>query len=176
MDEQVGRVLDELERLGMRESTAIVFTTDHGYHLGEHGFWQKANLHEEVVRVPLIFSVPGMKPGRSSSLVELVDFYPTCTELLGLPIPESLHGKSLVPILRDPTAAVRYTALSIHNRAGGGLRSAKWHYMKYGEQGEELYDMVNDPRQYTNVVDDPSYKEMLDEARANFKMRMAGAR
>ena len=98
MDSQVGRVLDELERLGLRESTAIVFTTDHGYHLGEHGFWQKSNLHEEVVRVPLIFSVPGMKSGSSSSIVELMDFYPTCTDILGLPTPKSLQGKSLMPV------------------------------------------------------------------------------
>jgi iduronate 2-sulfatase len=176
MDEQVGRVLDELESLGLRESTAIVFTTDHGYHLGEHGFWQKGNLHEEVVRVPLIFSVPGIRPGRSSSLVELVDFYPTCTDLLGLPTPASLQGKSLMPVLRDPGSKVRDTALSIHNRAGGGLRSARWHYMKYGDQGEELYDMLKDPHQYTNVVDDPAYTSMLKEARARFQERMAAAR
>jgi arylsulfatase A-like enzyme len=146
------------------------------YNLGEHGFWQKQNLHEEVVRVPLIFSVPGMKPGRTSSLVELVDFYPTCTELLDVPTPEGLQGKSLAPILRDPQAAVRDTALSIHNRAGGGLRSAMWHYMKYGEKDEELYDMIKDPNQYTNVVNDPAYATMLNEARAKFKARMAAAR
>jgi len=176
MDEQVGRVLDELERLGLRESTAIVFTTDHGYHLGEHGFWQKANLHEEVVRVPLIFSVPGIKPGRSSSLVELVDFYPTCTEILGLPTPESLQGRSLMPILTNPSATVRDTALSIHNRAGGGLRSANWHYMKYDDKGEELYDMIKDPHQYTNLVDNPEYAEMLEDARTQFQQRMADAK
>ena len=176
MDEQVGRVLDELERLGLRESTAIVFTTDHGYHLGEHGFWQKGNLHEEVVRVPLIFSVPGMKPGRSASLVELVDFYPTCTHILGLPIPESLQGRSLMPILENPSATVRDTALSIHNRGtAGGLRAARWHYMNYGKKGEELYDMIKDPHQYKNVVDDPACAAMLKEARAKFKARMAAA-
>lgn len=177
MDRQVGRVIDELERLGLRDSTAIVFTTDHGYHLGEHGFWQKANLHEEVVRVPFIISAPGMKPGRTSSLVELVDFYPTCTDLLGLPTPKGLHGKSLVPILRDPAETVRDTALSIHMRAAsGGLRSATWHYMKYGQKDEELYDMVNDPLQYTNVAADPAYAEMLKEARVHYAKRMAAAR
>lgn len=176
MDEQVGRVLDELERLGLRESTAIVFTTDHGYHLGEHGFWQKGNLHEEVVRVPLIFSIPGMNPGRSSSLVELMDFYPTCTEILGLPTPESVQGRSLMPLLLDPRATVRETALSIQNSSTGGLRSATWHYMRYGDKGEELYDMVKDPDQYTNVATAPEYASVLDTARSQFQVRMAAAR
>jgi iduronate 2-sulfatase len=170
-------VIDELERLGLRDSTAIAFTTDHGYHLGEHGFWQKANLHEEVVRVPFLISAPGMKPGRTSSLVELVDFYPTCTDLLGLPAPKGLHGKSLAPILRDPAATVRDTALSFNIRGpGGALRSATWHYMNYGSQGEELYDMIKDPDQYTNVVNDPAYAKVLKEAREKFKKRMAAAR
>ncbi|MDP7050916.1 MAG: sulfatase [Verrucomicrobiota bacterium] len=176
MDEQLGRVLDELERLGLRDSTAIIFTTDHGYHLGEHGFWQKANLHEEVVRVPLIISAPGIKGGRTSSLVELVDLYPTWTGLLGLPTPKELHGKSLLPILRNPESKVRDTALSIHNRAGGGLRAAQWHYMNYGNKGEELYDMTTDPAQYTNVVSNPKYSAVLKKARARFKARMATAR
>jgi iduronate 2-sulfatase len=177
MDEQLGRVVDELERLGLRESTAIVFTSDQGYHLGEHGFWQKGNLHEEVVRVPLILSVPGMKPGRSASVVELVDLYPTCSDILGLPTPKSLQGKSLMPILKNPSATVRDTALSIHNRGtGGGLRAANWHYMNYGDKGEELYDMIKDPHQYTNVANDPAYAAMLKQARAKFKARMAAAR
>jgi iduronate 2-sulfatase len=176
MDEQLGRVLHELDRLGMRDSTAIVFTTEHGYHLGEHGFWQKANLHEEVARVPLIVSASGIKPGRTSSLVELVDLYPSWTDLLGLPLPKSLHGKSLSPILRNPDAKARETALSIHNRAGGGLRSAQWHYMNYTGKGEELYDMVKDPDQYTNVVSDSKYAAILKKARVPFKARMAGAR
>ncbi len=175
MDEQLGKVLDELERLGLRDSTAIVFTTDHGYHLGEHGFWQKGNLHEEVVRVPLIVSVPGISPGRTSSLVELVDFYPTCVDLLGLPMPKGLHGKSLVQILRDPKATVRDTALSIYSR-GGSIRAATWHYMSYGQKGEELYDMIKDPDQYTNVVSDSKYASTLKKARALFNDRMAAAK
>ena len=85
MDDQVGRVLDELDRLGLREDTVVVFTSDHGYHLGEHTFWQKSNLHEEVTRVPLIISAPGHDAGESHSLVELMDIYPTVSELVGLP-------------------------------------------------------------------------------------------
>ena len=74
-----------------------------------------------------------------------------------------------------PAATVRDTALSIHNRAGGGLRSATWHYMKYGDKGEELYDMVKDPHQYKNLVNNPEYATVLEEARAKFKQRMAAA-
>ena len=176
MDEQLGRVINELDRLGLRESTAIIFTTDHGYHLGEHGFWQKANLHEEVVRVPLIVSTPGIKPGRTSSLVELVDLYPTITDLIEIPIPNGLHGKSLISILKNPNSKIRNTALSIHKRNGGGLRSAEWHYMNYGGKGEELYDMIKDPHQYTNLVSSNDYASVLKAARAKFKTRMAAAK
>ena len=176
MDEQLGRVINELDRLGLRESTAIIFTTDHGYHLGEHGFWQKANLHEEVVRVPLIVSTPGIKPGRTSSLVELVDLYPTITDLIEIPIPNGLHGKSLISILKNPNSKIRNTALSIHKRNGGGLRSAEWHYMNYGGKGEELYDMIKDPHQYTNLVSSKDYASVLKAARAKFKTRMAAAK
>ena len=132
MDEQVGRILDELDRLGLRDQTAIVFTSDHGYHLGEHGFWQKSNLHEEVLRVPLIMSVPGMKTGRSKSIVELVDMYPTLSELAGLKIPAEVQGTSLLPILKDPQATVKAGALSFNK--GYSLRQRDWHYMRYNDK------------------------------------------
>jgi arylsulfatase A-like enzyme len=176
MDEQLGRVLDELDRLGLRDSTAILFTSDHGLHLGEHGFWLKQNLHEEVARVPFIVSGPGVKPGRTSSLVELVDFYPTCTDLLGLPAPEGLQGLSLLPVLRNPDATVRDTALSIHNgKVAGGIRAATWHYMNYGGKGEELYDMDKDPHQFTNLVNDPASADLLEKAREQYQQRIADA-
>jgi iduronate 2-sulfatase len=176
MDEQLGRVIDELDRLGLRESTAIVFTSDHGYHLGEHSFWQKMNLHEEVARVPFIVSAPGVQPGRTFSLSELVDIYPTCTDLLRLPKPAGLHGLSLVPILRNPKAVVRKTALSILSvERGGGIRAVTWHYMNYGENGEELYDMEKDPHQYVNLVKNPEYAEMLKHARKTYAERIAAA-
>ena len=180
MDEQLGKVLDELERQGLSDSTAIFFTTDHGYHLGEHGFWQKSNLHEEVTRVPLMIRAPGLKPGRTDSLAELVDLYPTCTDLLGLPEAKGIVGKSLAPILKNPESTVRDTALSLHNeghvkKKGAGIRSSEWTYMNFGDNGEVLYDMVKDPHQYTNVIDDPKYAATVRTARLQLENRLEEA-
>ncbi len=122
MDDQVGRIIDELERLKLRDCTAIVLLSDHGYHLGEHTFWLKKNLHEEVTRVPLIISVPGMASGRTEAIVELVDLYPTLAELAGLSIPESVQGTSLVPVLSDHNTSVKRGALSFVNNIGTSLR------------------------------------------------------
>ena len=168
MDEQVGRMLDELESLGLRDSTAVIFTSDHGYHLGEHTFWQKSNLHEEVTRVPLIVSVPGMKPGRSQSIVELLDIYPTACDLSGVEIPMTVQGKSLVPVLKDPSVEVKEAALSIV-KEGHSLRSARWAYMGYKDGSEEFYDMDADPGQFTNLVGEPEHAAVLSEWRGKLK-------
>ena len=174
MDEQVGRILDELDRLGLREKTAIVFTSDHGYHLGEHTFWQKSNLHEEVTRVPLVISLPGLKPGRSKSLVELVDLFPTLSAAAGLQAPEGLHGTSLLPILNDPAARVKESALSIHS-SGTSMRTASWTYTRYKDGSEELYDMKNDPGQFTNRASDVEAAVTLTEQRKAFERRLEAA-
>lgn len=160
MDEQVGRVLDELDRLGLTDSTAVVFTSDHGYHLGDHGFWQKSNLHEQVIRVPMIMSAPGFSAGRSDSLVELLDIYPTVADLAGLPIPNAVQGKSLVPILKSPKVAVREAALSLH-RGGHSLRAADWQYIRYKDGSTELYDMATDANQFINLAEDESHQDRL---------------
>ncbi|MEX2578285.1 MAG: sulfatase [Verrucomicrobiales bacterium] len=166
MDAQVGKVLDELDRLGLRDSTAIVFTSDHGYHLGEHHLWQKASLREEVTRIPLIVSAPGFEAGRSTSLAELMDLYPTLCDLAGLEIPETIQGESLVPVMKDPSAAIRDGALSL-NRGALSLRTADWTYMRYKSGAEELYDMRGDPGQFTNLARDEAHagkKAELSEA------------
>ena len=165
MDEQVGRVLDELERLGLRDETAVIFTSDHGYHLGEHHFWQKVNLHEEVVRVPLIMSVPGHESGRSDSIAELVDIFPTVTELVGAETPESAEGKSLAPVLRYPTASVKEAAWSFVKN-GTGMRTTNHAYMRYKDGSEELYDMEADPKQFTNIAKEPDQSGTLKRLRA----------
>ncbi|MFP6873296.1 MAG: sulfatase [Verrucomicrobiales bacterium] len=175
MDEQLGRVLNELERLGLRESTVIVFTSDHGYHLGEHTFWQKSNLHEEVIRVPLIVSVPGMAAGRTQSITELVDLFPTLCELTGLRVPESVQGTSLVPVLKDHAAEVKDSALSFSR--GTSLRLRDWAYMRYSDGSEELYDMVRDSGQFSNLAGssrDDHVRE-LGKIRAIFNRRAKAA-
>lgn len=175
MDEQVGRILDELDRLRLSESTAIVFTSDHGYHLGEHTFWQKQNLHEEVTRVPLIIAAPGIQPGRSRAIVELVDIYPTLCAMTGAPIPETVQGKNLVPVLRDPAANVREAAFSIA-KGGHALRSARWAYMRYQDESEELYDMDADPGQFTNLATHPAQRDTIENLRRQMQAKLQSTR
>ena len=171
MDEQVGRVLDELDRLKLTDSTIIVFTSDHGYHLGEHELWQKANVHEEVTRVPLIIAAPGKRTGRAETFAELVDIYPTVADLAGLEFPKSIVGRSLSLALDDPKTILRDTAYSGDGNKRS-LRTKDWAYMAYGKDGnagEELYDMHRDPGQFTNLAKEKAYAEVV----AGFRKRMA---
>lgn len=157
MDEQLGKVIAALEEEGLRDSTMIIFTSDHGYHLGEHHFWQKSKFHENVTRVPFIVSAPGFESGRTMSLAELMDIYPTVCDLLGVPIPETVQGESLRPVLTDPSATVRKAAFSLDRKKGQAVRSSEWAFFQYKKGGEELYDMKADPGQFTNLAEDPAY-------------------
>src|SRR5207248_8633827 len=109
MDAQVGKVLDALKKAGLDDRTIVIFTSNHGYHLGEHDFWAKVSLHEESAKVPLIVRAPSKKPGVCNSFVELLDLYPTTAKLCGLEVPARLQGKDISPLLDDPTKFVRDT-------------------------------------------------------------------
>jgi iduronate 2-sulfatase len=170
MDDQVGRIVDELDRLGLRDSTAIVFTSDHGYHLGDHTFWQKNDVHEEVTRVPLIIDVPGQKAGRSNSIVELVDLYPTLSQLVGLKPPAGTQGRSLVPVLRNPAAEVKKGAISFAR--GVSWRTSEWTYIRYKNGEEELYDMRVDPGQITNLAKNPGKRAIRERLSAQLSARL----
>ena len=176
MDRQVGKVLDALEQAGIADRTIVIFTSDHGYHLGEHDFWAKVSLHEESAAVPLIISVPGKSPAVCNSLAELLDLYPTISSLCGLQVPAGIQGKNLAPLLDDPTLSVREAAFSVDPRNKGNrgflLRDDRWAYIQYREDasgGIELFDMENDPKQYTNLAEEPGYEKVV----AQFKQRMA---
>jgi len=160
MDDQVGRVLDALEQHGHADDTIVVFTSDHGYHLGEHDLWQKLSLHEESVRVPLIIARPGDRAARRDALAEQIDVYPTLAELAGLPIPTHVEGKSLVPVLDDPAAEVRDAAFSRNGR-GRLVRTERYAYLAWDEGSAELYDMDADPDQFRNLATHPDHAEIV---------------
>jgi arylsulfatase A-like enzyme len=175
MDAQVGRVLDALDRLGLAKNTIVVFTSDHGYHLGEHGLWQKMSVFEESARVPLIIAAPqtGVKGGVAKDPVGLIDLYPTLTELCGVKAPGNLQGQSLVQMLKDPSAkgrgwAVTQVSRNRSQKQGGrffgySLRTPRWRYTEWaqGKQGRELYDHDVDPRELTNLAGKPEYAETV---------------
>ncbi|MEM6778785.1 MAG: sulfatase [Planctomycetota bacterium] len=163
MDRQVGRILASLDRLQLRENTIVIFVSDHGYLLGEHHMWKKSKLWEEVIRVPMIISAPGLKGNVSCNhFVELVDLYPTLTDLAGLPSDFAVQGHSLVPLLQDPTVALPRRDALTQVSGGFGLRDGHWAYMwypatrKHPEEGVMLYDMERDPHQLQNLADDPT--------------------
>ena len=170
VDEQIGRILQELEKLDLNQNTTVIFTSDHGYLLGEHNFWQKGNLREEVTRVPLIIRTPSSQVKRTKSIVELVDLFPTACKLAGLPIPKSVQGRSLVPMLKDSNLKYEKSALSFVSK-GTSLRTANWAYMKYRDGTEELYDMKNDPQQFSNLANQAKFRNQLRSLRDLFSKR-----
>ncbi len=173
VDWNVGRVLAEVDRQGLRENTIIVFWGDNGYQLGEKGKWSKAgSLWEQGARVPFIILDPRAKGnGRSSPrIVELLDIYPTLTDLCGLPKPEGLDGVSLRPLLDNPLAEWDRPAYTVWNEHGRGItgvvvRTERWRYAEYFGigAGAFLTDPVNDPYELRNLVSDPKYKEDVAE-------------
>lgn len=174
MDDQLGRVVSALDALQMRDNTIIVFTGDHGWHLGEHTRWQKRSLLEESARVPMIVCDPRRKlRGKSCrALVEMVDLYPTLSDLAGLPAPAHLEGQSFAPLLSSPKRRWKRAAFTHFQTAqtrGNGIRTPNYHYMEWrspsGQIEEELYDSRKDPREFRNVATDPAYARQREQAR-----------
>ncbi len=173
VDAQVGRLLDALDRLKLREKTLIVFWSDHGYHLGEHGLWLKQSLFEESARVPLIVAGPGIQAAGKASprIVELVDLYPTLADLAGLKPPGNLEGASLRPLLGNPQRKWERPAFTQTPRgrfSGYSVRTERWRYTEWdeGRAGVELYDHEKDPREYRNLASVPEYAAMLAQMKA----------
>jgi iduronate 2-sulfatase len=168
MDAQVGRVIESLDRHGLAENTVIVFTSDHGYHMGEHGLWQKMSLFEESCRVPLVIVWPGKTPagGVARAPVSHVDLYPTIAAGCGLTPPPGLPGQDLTHLLVDPDQPGRNWAVTQLRRPGGksdakpplvgaSLRTPRWRYTEWdeGRRGRELYDHDADPQELVNLAE-----------------------
>lgn len=193
MDAQVGKVIRELERLDLAKRTVIVFVSDHGYHAGDHGQFGKWTNFEIGARVPLIIAGPGVQLHGTSSkgIVELVDLYPTLTDLCGLPRPhgkQSVSGVSLLPMLKDPYAKVRSAAITQTTRPlgaqtnfssmGTSLRTDQFRYTRWTRRSdgevieEELYDLSTDPLNVENLVENPRMIKSLDMMRAKLSNQL----
>ena len=162
VDSQVGRVLDALEKSGAKDNTIVVLWSDHGWHLGEKLITGKNTLWDRGTRVPLIFAGPGIGQGRCNRPAELLDMYPTLAELCGLPKSGNhVEGISLVPQLKDANAPRERPAITTHNHDNHGIRSEKWRYIEYADGSQELYDMENDPNEWTNLASDAKYASVI---------------
>ncbi len=173
VDAQIGKLIDALDELGLAKNTIIVFWSDHGYHLGEHGLWFKQSCFEESAKSPLIISVPGN--GSNGQLcrktVELIDIYPTLAELTGLKPPDNLEGRSLLRLIKNPNTKWEHPAYTQVQRGsipGHSVRTEKWRYTEwnFGQEGAELYDEVNDPHELRNLALDSEYTGIIREMKA----------
>lgn len=164
-DAQIGRLLDALERSDYAKNTIVVFWGDHGWHLGEKEHWRKFTLWEEATRAPLIWIAPGVtKPGGSSGrTVDFLSIYPTLTDLAGIPTPEHVQGKSIRALLADPQAPWTEPAVTTYRFNNHTVRTEGWRYIRYANGGEELYDEVNDPYEWTNLAANPDQAAKKDE-------------
>jgi iduronate 2-sulfatase len=187
MDQQVGRLLNALDRLELRDETIVIFLSDHGYNLGEHDCWSKVSLWEGSVRAPLIFSVPGYENNYGAScntITELIDLYPTLTELCGFSgrEPSILQGKSLAGYVKgnrhEDHDAIAYTIS--YQGHDASIRNGRWRYTRWGEDiepgNEELYDHTNDPEEFVNLADHAGYQIILKEMRSKFDQAREKAR
>ena len=178
MDAQVGRVLAALDELGLRENTVILFSSDHGYHMGEHGYYQKQTLFENSDRVPLIIAAPGMKARgqQTEAIVEMIDFYRSLNDLAGTsPVPTYVQGQSFASLLNEPDAPGRphaFTQIS----GGNTLRTSRYRFTRWVNETEndiELYDRLNDPAEMVNLATDPVYRDVRTSLSAALNQRIA---
>ncbi|PAY15531.1 iduronate-2-sulfatase [Rhodopirellula sp. SM50] len=180
MDAQVGKVLDALKSSGQEDNTIVIFTSDHGYHLGEHDFWAKVSLRDESAGVPLIIRVPGKQPAVCHSFVELLDLYPTVASLCGLETPEHVQGKDISKMLDDPEHQVREFAFSVAPmRKGFLIRENRFAFIQYKEDasgGMELFDTDVDPQGYRNLIDDENYQDVVMRLRSTLAQKLADIR
>jgi iduronate 2-sulfatase len=177
MDWNVGRVLAELDKQGLRENTIIVFWGDHGYQLGEKGKWSKAgSLFEQGDRTPFLVVVPKSKSNGQACerVVQVVDFYPTLAELCGLPVAKELEGRSLVPLLQNPKTGWNHPAFTVWSEDGKtyhgvAVRNERWRYAEFGPEGRNgamLFDTLADPHELKNLAEDLKFAEVKQELSA----------
>ena len=188
-DAQIGKLLDELDTLGLRKNTVIVLWGDHGWKLGEHGEWAKHSNVENDTNAPLLLSAPGMKAaGKSSNaLVEFVDVFPTLAELAGLPLPAHLEGVSMKPLLDDPNKKWKSAAFSQYPRGqkvmGYSMRTERYRFTVWVGRSDhskieaiELYDHQSDPQENRNIAKQPANAQLVKQLMEQWTKGWKGAK
>ena len=166
VDSQVGRLLAALDEAGVADNTIVVVWGDNGWHLGEKEITGKNRLWERSTRIPLIFAGPGVKGGqRCMQPAELMDIYPTLIGLAGVPVRTDLEGLSLVPQLKDAATVRERPSITTCNQGNHAVSSERWRYIHYADGSEELYDIRNDPNQWTNLAGKPEFSTVLADHR-----------
>jgi len=171
VDAQIGKVLDELDRLGLRNNTLVVVWGDHGWHLGDHGLWCKHTNFESAARAPMLVRVPGTSSAGAAchALTEFVDIYPSLCELAGLPVPAHVEGTSFAPLIRDPQRPWKQAAFSQYPRGsvmGYSMRTDRYRYTEWIRKGGEveaveLYDHENDPAENLSLAPLPEHGDLV---------------
>lgn len=169
LDAQVGKVMKAMEDAQLLENTLIVFFGDHGYHLGEHNWWNKVTVFEKGTNAPFMMAGPpvGAKGVQSEAMFEFIDIYPTLAELCALEnTPDYLEGRSFASVVTDPSLPFRPEVHALTRRGemrGNMVKNERWRYVEWdgGEKGVELYDQVRDPIEYHNLAGDPAYADTL---------------
>lgn len=167
VDHLIGWVLDALDNTGLRNNTIVVLWGDHGWNLGDHGLWCKHCNFKTSLHAPLIISAPNYRKATSvDALVEFIDIYPTIAELSGLPLPGTMEGKSLVPLLENPTAEHKNFVIS-QFRNGLTIRTEEYAYTEWRDENDTLlanmlYDAIKDPKESNNLANDPPFVRVAD--------------
>ena len=165
LDAQIGRILNALEKTGRANNTLIIFAGDNGLALGRHGLLGKQSLYDHSVRVPLIFTGPGIPENqKTDALCYLHDLFPTVCRLINIPVPDSVRSKSLTPVIRNKTNAVRDSLYFAYKDIQRGLRKDQYKLIKYNvndKQTTQLFDLNKDPWEMNNLADNPAYTERL---------------
>ncbi|GAA3619317.1 sulfatase [Flavivirga jejuensis] len=164
VDDQIGKVVEALEKSPHAKNTIIVLWSDHGQHLGEKRHFRKQALWEEATKVPLFFKIPNNEKNgqRSSQVVSLLDIYPTLTELCNLPKVEQVEGESLVPLINAPETIQNRSVLTTWYYKNHAVRSNDWRYIHYRDGGEELYNHKTDPGEHINLAGNPEYAMIIE--------------
>ena len=167
VDVQIGRLLDELKVNPRKRDTVIVLTSDHGWNLGEKTHWCKAAIWRTTTRVPFIVVSPGVaKAGlRNNQPISHVDIYPSLCDFAGIPKPGHLEGRSILPLLKDPSATRDFAFLS-YGPQNTAAQSERYRYLRYEDGSEELYDHQKDPHEWTNLIGNKKYQKLTKKMRA----------